>query len=315
VRVALELKGGSSINAEALFERLDFECFLEYVDAYEKKRPIGRVDGKCQVAASHFEFLSSVRKMFQPAPGSSLTSLFDEFLHRNRKLCPLADVNSAQGKYLRSFENLQIGGDVVDIGHVLVGIEASRRQHPDPVFPSAVARDAHTESLMTWGGDLASALEAYAEAVFVDHKRANLQDYLNHLAGRADLLGDLDGLNLGAVYDESKTFAENLRKYYGVRPFRRFHDFLSSALDDSAKPLFKLIRQSPPVLDSAGRLEIASVVTYFCGGAVYKRRQAGKLNDAQSNQILAMCNRGTKEMDAVIDYFFKILLDGLAKEP
>jgi hypothetical protein len=312
-QVALELKSGSRVTAEAVFQRLDFECFLKFVDEYEGKRPIGRVDGKCQVAGGHFEFLSSVRKMFQPPPKSPLTGMFNLFLNRNHKICQLVDPDSAQGKYIRTFENLPIGDEVVDVGHVLVGIEASRKQKPDSIYPSAVERAANTEALLTWAGDLGSALEAYAEAV-LNHNPASLPDYLTRLAGRADLLGDIDGLNLGAIYDETKTLAENFRTYYSVRQLRRFHDVLSNAIDDSGNPLFRLVRQKPPELDNRTRQQIAGSVSLFATAAATLRMQRGKLNGAQAKQVFDMCTPGTKEMDVVVDYFVNFLLAGLAKE-
>ena len=212
VQVTLDLKGGREITAEAIFQYTALDCFLAFIDSYESRRPIGRVTGSCQIAFGHFEFLSSVRKMFQPAPGSSLAGMFDQFLHRNRKICQLADVNSAQGKYIRSFETMVIGNDKVDIGHVLVGIEAQRRQKPDSVLPY-VRADVNTEALMTWAGDLGSALEPYAEAVIAG-KPADINTYMNDKASFADLLGDIDGINLGAIYDETVSLSENFRRYY-----------------------------------------------------------------------------------------------------
>ena len=172
------------------------------MDSYESRRPIGRVTGACYIAGGHFEFLSSVRKMFQPAPGSPLAGMFDSFLHRNRKVCQLAAVDSAEGRNIRSFQILTIGNDKVDIGHVLVGIEASRRQKPDSVLPP-VRGDTTTEALMTWAGDLGSALEPYAEAI-VTGRRVDLKTYLDDKASFADLLGDIDGINIGSVYNETR---------------------------------------------------------------------------------------------------------------
>ena len=80
-------------------------------------------------------FCHQFEKCSQPAPGSSLAGMFDQFLHRTRKICKLAAIDSAAGRYIRSFEILGIGSDRVDIGHVLVGIEASRRQKPASVLP------------------------------------------------------------------------------------------------------------------------------------------------------------------------------------
>jgi hypothetical protein len=93
VRVILELKGGDKITADAIAQSAGLDRFLALINSFESRRPIGRVTGTCHIAGGHFEFLSSVRKMFQPAPGTPLAPIFDRVLHRNRKICQLADVS------------------------------------------------------------------------------------------------------------------------------------------------------------------------------------------------------------------------------
>ncbi len=312
VQITLELKGGPEVKAEAIFQRSDLDCFLTFIDSYEQQRPIGRVTGSCQIAFGHFEFLSSVRKMFQPAPGSSLGGLFDAFLNRNRKICQLASVDSAQGRYIRSFENLTIGNDKIDIGHVLVGIEAQRRQRPDSVQPF-VRSDATTEALMTWAGDLGSALEPYAEAI-VAGKQVKLKTYLDDKASYADLLGNIDGINIGSVYDETKSLSENFRAYYQTKPFRRFHMYLSQLTDESGNPLLSLAQQKPPRLDRMSRFRIANFISRFAIGVIVKRKVSDRLTPAQSYQLGSMVRPASKEMNLVIDYFFAFLEKGLMNE-
>lgn len=312
IQVTLDLKGGRQVTADAIFQRSDFECFLALMDSYESRRPIGQVTGTCYIAGGHFEFLSSVRKMFQPAPGSPLAGMFDLFLYRNRKICRLAAVDSPQGKYIRSFEEMMIGNDKVDIGHVLVGIEASRRQKPNSVLPP-IRGDATTEALMTWAGDLGSALEPYAEAI-VAGRRVDIKTYLNAKASFADLLGDIDGINIGSVYDETKSLAENLRTYYGAKPFRRFHDYLTRLTDDAGKPLFRLAQQRPPRVDQASRLRVSGYISMFANGVVSKRKVLDGLTPDQSFKFVSMLQPASKEMNVVIDYFFAFLERGLAQE-
>ena len=312
VQVTLDFKGGRQITADAVFQRSDLNCFLALIDSYENRRPIGRVTGSCQIAFSHFEFLSSVRKLFQPAPGSSLAGMFDSFLHRNRKICQLAAFDSAEGRYLRSFELLDIDNNKVDIGHVLVGIEAARRQKPDSVLPLARS-DATTEALMTWAGDLGSALEPYAEAI-VAGRQVAIKTYLDDKAGFADLLGDIDGINIGSIYDETKSLSENLRKYYETKPFRRFHNYLVRLTEHDGKPLLTLAQQQPPRLDQASRQRIAIYISMFAIGIVVKRKVLDKLPDAQHFQFSSMLQPTSPEMNTVIDYFFAFLERGLATE-
>lgn len=207
---------------------------------------------------------------------------------------------------------------MVDLGHVLTGIEIGRKQKPDSIYPSAVPRDANAEALTTWAGDLGSALEQFAETVVTGQKtsrageRLDLPYFLREKAGETDLLGDLDGINLGVLYDENKSLADNLRSYYQVKPFRRFHDFLAFARDDYDNPLFNLARESPPALDRASRLQAAMKVAMFA--RPYRVKSKLKLTSSQEIQVFHILDENSGEMNAVIDYFFAFLENGLASE-
>ena len=132
---------------------------------------------------------------------------------------------------------------------------------------------------MTWAGDLGSALESYAEAKvtqspgpspMVAGEAVDLKTYLNQKASIADLLGDIDGINIGAVYDDTKSLAENIRSYYSTKPFRQFSTYIARLKDDFGKPLIPLAQQKPPKISAAGRLSAASYISFFaraCGNA------------------------------------------------
>lgn len=324
IRVALQLKSGKEITAEAVIQCSTLECFLPFIDSWENRREPWRTQ-PCRDAKSRLEFLSATRKMFQPPPRKDGTGpepgwkhVFCQFLHRNADVCPLAEFASAQAAEIRRFENLSIGGKMVDLGHVLTGIEVGRKQKPDSVYPSAVVRDANAEAFTTWAGDLGSALEQFAEALVTGQKtspsdeKLDLPYFLRGKAGEADLLGDVDGINLGVLYDENKSLADNLRSYYQAKPFRRFHDFLAFARDDSDNPFFTLARQSPPVLAQAGRLRAAGKIAMFA--RAYKMKRNLKLTSPQEIQVAHILDENSGEMNAVVDYFFAFLQNGLASE-
>lgn len=329
ILLTLTLKGGEEITADAVFERNDLRCFFTLTDAFEGRLPVKLVthdchdpytndpatkdDCNCLPAKTPLEFLSTVRKMFQPAPGSPLASLFDIFLHRNRKICRLMDTDSPLGTSIRRYENLQIGNDVVDIGHVLVGIEASRRQKPNSRLPLPAWDDATTEVYMTWVGDLGSALEPYAE-MKASGRTADLQWYLDSKASRPDLLGDIDGINIGATYVDTWSLSENLRAYYEAQPFRRFHNFLDRALDGSGKPMFSLLSRDPPVIAPASRSKVDYRIAAFAFAVATVRNRLAKLTEPQKNQFVEMLVVGSKEINAIVDYFFNFLEKGLAIE-
>jgi N-acetylmuramoyl-L-alanine amidase len=334
--VDVELKDGSKLTAEGIFRRRDLDGFLQVVDDFEKKRPIGLNDGACKIiAAGHFDFLTAVRKVFQPAKGSPLAPLFDLVLFRNSRICPLLAQDAADGWDMRRFTECQIGNDIVDIGHVLVGIEAYRRQKPDSQLPYPVKDLTHAEAFLGWAGDLGSAVVPYAQSVIAARhpssttpkpdvprpcvtppapSKKDLAWYLDQKAGTADLLGDIDGINLGAVYDDSKTLAENLRAYYGAKPFRRFHNFLANAIDSANAPLFKLASSRGAKLDPAGKLRAGSFIQLFSISVVQKRKLDDKMSPDDRFDFNKMLEYGSPEMDAVIKYFFDFLEQGLAKE-
>jgi N-acetylmuramoyl-L-alanine amidase len=312
-QIKVDLKDGREIVAEAIFRRRDLQGFLTAADALEKQQIIGPVDSNLRVAEGPFEFASSVRKMFQPAPGSPLTPLFDQVLFRNREVSKVAPVDSPEGWDLRRFEECQIGNDIVDIGHVLVGIEAHRRQKPDSQLPIPIKDPIHAEAFLSWAGDLGSALVPFALRA-VTKQKADLHAFLVEKSGSADLLGDIDGINLGAMYDEKKSLTANLRAYYDARPFRRFHNFLANVTDGAGTRLFSLASGKLAKLDPAGRLRAANYIAMFSRAVVVKRKLDAKLSSSESFDLSKMIDVGSREMDAVVDHFFNFLEQGLAKE-
>jgi N-acetylmuramoyl-L-alanine amidase len=340
-QITVELKDGKKLTADGVFARRDLDTFLKYVDYYEQRLPAGQKDGKCALPARHLELLAAVRKMFQPPPHSVFTELFDLVLFRNRDICKLFEVDSPKGWDFRRFEECQIGRDIVDIGHVLVSIEIHRRQKPDAHIPTLISSNhAQPEALLGWAGDLGSALWSFARwAVGFDRPDdkppvrrpctvtpsrppdRDLQWFLRQMAGRADLLGDIDGMNIGAVYDETKSLSQNLRAYYDARPFRRFHNFLASALDSMGKPLFTLVSPTSTRIDPACRVRAGSYIQMFTNARLYKLYQLyerpnhkpeGDKTDQET--FAAMLQFGKPDMEKVIDYFFNFLEEGLSKE-
>jgi hypothetical protein len=325
ILLTLQLNTGKEITGDLIIQYSPLECFLSLMDSWQDRMPLAGAPG-CTGAAKGVEFLAAARKMFQPPPEKSgklpdpsWKGAFDAFLSRFAGICPLTTFDSPEGKSIRRFENIEIGGVTVDMGHVLTGIEGSRRQKPDsslPYIPSA----AITEAFVTWAGDLGSALAQYAE-VTASGGSADLRRLLQAKAGAADLFGDIDGINIGVLYDENKSLADNLRAYYYAKPFRRFRDFLTDLRDDNGSPLLRLARQNPPALDRARRLSISSKIAIFARALALKHLKSNALPQAQMVRLMGMLKEGpalgvsaSKEMEMVVEYFFKFLESGLAKE-
>ena len=322
LRISLVSGLGKTTTTEAIIQYNPLECFLAFMDNWENRREPWRRT-PCRDAVTRLEFISATRKMFQPTtnkdgtpPNPGWKAMFDTFLARNKEICPLAEFNSPQARALWRFERLEIGDSTVNIGHVLTGIEGGRRQNPDSTYPYPFSvRDGNTEATLTWAGDLGKALEQYAEAK-VTGQQADLRSYLAKAAGPDNLLGDIDGINLGAIYDENKSLADNYRRYYQAKPFRRFHDFLTFAKADSGVPLFALASNSPPTLDKLSREHAAGRIAFFA--SVLKMYRMGKkmltLTPSQESELGVTLTGTSKETNAVVDYFFSFLEQGLRKE-
>jgi hypothetical protein len=310
LRVLVSWRGGKTF-VDATATSSDLVCFLRLVDQHENAR-----DPK----QTRFEFLSSVRKMYQPSPDSSLASLFPRVLDRTAKVQPLFGTSSFWRGQYSNYNNLTIRGEAVDIGHVLVGIEAHRRQGaraqgmPVPWSPDKI------EALMTWAGDLGGVLAyvAYETPRLTGSKTIDLLRILRGKASFTDLRGDLDGINLGAIYNDQLSTAQNLKAYYEVPSFRRYRNFIANALHENGAPLFRLTAGKPPKVDPVGRPVVADYLDFVVRGYVLWKdslaNEQAKLTNAQAQQAHAIGAPGSKESNTVVDYFFEFLNKGLASE-
>lgn len=112
-------------------------------------------------------------------------------------------------------------GEVVDVGHVLAGLDAIN--HPAAVAPLGLYEIARNVDAVTWAGDLGSVL---AEALFQRARLgrplsdAELQAQIDLCSPPQDMLGNIDAYAIGAAYDISagagRLVSEILRDYYGA---------------------------------------------------------------------------------------------------
>lgn len=311
IMVQSRLRDGRDITADAVLQRNDLEVFIAIVDKQEQFL-VGAPPG-----LTHLQFLHAVRKIFQPPPGSPFARHFDELLYRSHDIPALFAPGTAEDVRLHRFENMEIGGKPVDIGHVLTAIEGFRRQQPQLGSPGIgpwhwplLASD-DLEATITWGGDYGLALASYLEDK-VNGKTVDIRTYVNAHAGVADLIGDIDGINIGAAYDENKSLGDNLRGYYGTKPLRRFHSFVANATDDVGKPLFTLI-PGQPKLDPASRQRFAHYALLF---AYRKLAFVSKITPAQLAAVEPVVQQGSTapEVGIMADHFCGFIEAGLAGE-
>jgi hypothetical protein len=155
---------------------------------------------------------------------------------------------------------LYADGEWLDIGHVLTGIEGSPKQEALKDYQDVSIPEC-PELIVTWAGDLGNALQAYIKdflKAMDTGATVDLNDYLVKRASRVDLIGDIDGINIGSAYDSSRSLAENLRVYYGQKSRRRYHEFIANSKDKTGKAELPLVPgKKPPQLTKQARQAIA----------------------------------------------------------
>ncbi len=313
MRLDLTLKVGDvTTRVELGFVAMDLANFIARIDPHERKRP---------TTQSPFEFLASVRKVYQGGPKDPLGGLFDQVLYRTRAVKVLHAPDSAESKWLKFNEALYADGELVDIGHVLAGVEGSSKQRPDTEpngDPQQLPRPGRRDTIVTWAGDLGSVFKDYIRdivAAIAQGKRPDLETYLKKVASRADLVGDIDGINIGARYDEKRSLADNLNSYYPKRSARRFHEFVSNTLADDGTPALQLVPEIiPPKLTQPSRDFIAGKVTDFVKPLYIVRGLKDKADPAHRDLVWDTFQPNSPQMRVVVDYFVRFLEDGLARE-
>lgn len=162
-----------------------------------------------------FEMADPVRREFE-VPGPNVL----DFVDRRPRLdgAPPQLVRPGDLQEVRMHD-----GELVDVGHVLAGLDAIN--HPGPVAPLGLYAMARNVDAVTWGGDLGSVL---AEVLFQGARReraltdAELQEQIDLCAPPQDMLGNVDAYAIGAAYDISHgagcAVSDILLDYYGGSP-------------------------------------------------------------------------------------------------
>ncbi|MDN3514161.1 MAG: hypothetical protein NG747_07155 [Candidatus Brocadia sp.] len=305
----VELKGGKTVSATIVLELLDLDGFLALADPKEKVRPASQ---------THLEFLASVRKIYQGGPNDPLSGAFDWVLYRNRKVKPLVAPGTVEDQRFQLYKNWVFADrEWVDIGHVLTGIEGSPKQEPSK--DQSVPLPRRPELLVTWAGDLGSALQAYIKDFWNAIDTGNpldLNEYLRKRASQFDLTGDIDGINIGSVYDASRSLAGNLRAYYGQKSRRRYHEFIANSKDENGKAELSLVAgKKPPQLSKQARQAIAVNTREFLVPLWIYGKLYGGADPAKRKLIDEIMKVDSPEMDMAVEYFVRFLEDGLVREP
>lgn len=286
---------------------------------------IDQVVGPWELGETGLEFLDSLRQVFLSAPIFQAAVGRYAQLPRAQRPRPLAPKSSAEGRRIQAFKDVRIGDEIVDISHVLIGIEGASRQDPQPKVP---IQDWRADLYLGWAGDLGSAVREWAwEKYYL--QRANPPELATQLlrrAGRPQLLGDLDGVNLGAVYDQSLTLSMNLERLCSGRATRRrFRDFLKNTLTDSGTQAIKAEGGAGRVRLTAGsQAFIAEYILRFAyqsfllnifdkDRAAYVNRKFGSPTYVPP-EVVALLRPDSPEILTATRYFVDILEAGLEEE-
>ncbi|WP_409055319.1 peptidoglycan recognition family protein [Streptomyces sp. SYP-A7185] len=255
-------------------ETATLDAFLDLAEEGENQRPAGR---------TRLEYLTSVRKL-RAEPG---LVLYRQRMVNNRRNIPpfgwsASPPQAPRGPLaarLAALLRVQHGFEQLDLAQVLAGIDGADRQTPGPLFP-----DPRADLALTWSGDLGLALAAYVRARHAPGAPATDRDRpLDHWIARhaslPRLLGDIDGVNLGASYDPHVSLATQLRAYYGDAVTRRCTAFVAATKTRSGAPALPLApgfgapRFAPAAVDFVAGQIVAFAEDFlrFALGGAYER--------------------------------------------
>ena len=155
-----------------------------------------------------------------------------------------------------------------------------RRQKPDSQLPFPMKDPIQAEAFLSWAGHLGSALVPFAVRA-VTKQKADLHAFLVEKAGSADLLGDIDGINLGAIYDErsrSRQTCGPIMARDRSAVSTTFLRMLWTVPVRGCSPWHRGTGQARP----AGRLRAGNYIAMFSRAVVAKRRSDAKLSSSES---------------------------------
>ena len=296
--------GGMRVARRSVtFELLDIAGFAAIMDAYERRwsGPPG---------ATSADFIAAPRKVLLPSGD------FEIVLGRHAPIAPLFPRGTPSADWLKDgWGRVLAGGEVVEIGHTLIGVEGADRFRPEP--KQQVPR---IDLLVVWAGDLGSVLrdQAYDRFLLPVAKPPTLQQSMQKRAGREELMADIDGVNLAAAYDESIGLGDNLRSFYGALPrYRRMSDFLVNTKRDDGSPALTLqTGVSPPKLTPASRQWIAEQVSLLGSlltlALIVRDKRITKKTPPQAVSDLFLPT--SPQMQQVVGWFVDLIEAGLAAE-
>jgi hypothetical protein len=241
-----------------------------------------------------------------------LINEMDEVAPLQKEIASPADIAA-----LRANQNVSFEGKTIDIGHVLTGVDSMNFPGTDGIFER---NKMSGPAAATWSGDVGSALTNWATShPLNDLSAKGKEKFYQQYSSMDDILGDLDGINLGgmASLPKSAKLSQRLRAYYKTNKAngasRRFHNFCSVSG-------FEIQNGK---LSQAARAYIRTQILNFAIGYNIKGALAdgmilsgGGYGGAVSAETIKLTSRARIEahIDWFSNYFIQQLETNLAKE-
>lgn len=171
------------------------------------------------------DVVSKIRMEQYPGRGGEGSGIvraitWDDLIDDQDEVAPLqsAIANPADIAALRSNQSVTFNGSTIDIGHVLTGVDSMNFPTTAGIFAN---HNMSGPAAATWSGDVGSSLVNWATSNPVnDTSDAGKLRYYDSYTSMDDLLGDIDGINIGGMpaLAASANLSQRLRAYYTTSP-------------------------------------------------------------------------------------------------
>ena len=171
------------------------------------------------------DVVSKIRMEQYPGRGGEGSGIvrsitWDDLIDDQDEIAPLQTsiVSPADVAALRSNQSVTFNGATIDIGHVLTGVDSMNFPTTNGIFEN---NNMSGPAAATWSGDVGSSLVNWATSnPLNDDSDAGRLRYYNSYTSMDDLLGDIDGINLGGMpaLPANANLSQRLRAYYTTSP-------------------------------------------------------------------------------------------------
>jgi hypothetical protein len=147
-----------------------------------------------------------------------------------------------------------------------------------------------------------------------------LDQYIAETASRADLIGDIDGVNLSFLYDSEKSLADNLLIYYDGQAKKRFSKFLEvTERNDGGRALSIEPGGGTPHLTSASKQFLAEQILAATMLPLIRRTVLSSDTPVEKRfwllpEVEAALTVNSAEVQKLTNFFATLLERGLASE-